>query len=72
MEEKLEALYQYILEAKKTYVAMHEFLAEKDRDILKEDLWKIIGMEEAYKILAGKSWSDRQIELFKASCPNAF
>ena len=72
MEEKLEALYQYILEAKKTYVVMHEFLAEKDRDLLKEDLWKIIGMEEAYKILSGKSWGEHQIELLKTSCPNAF
>ena len=72
MEEKLEVLYQYILDAKKTYVAMHEVLAKKDKDIAREMLWEILGMEKAYEIFAGQSWSDHQMELIKASCPNAF
>jgi Zn-finger domain-containing protein len=70
MEDKIEALYEYIMERKRLYLRRRKLLG--DREYVENMLREIYGMEVAFEIIAGHSFTQHLIdkcdETLKRTC----
>lgn len=61
MEEQCEPLYQHIMQRKRDYTRSRQLWGD-NHPILTKDLWEIYGLEKAYELMTGKSFTDHLIE----------
>ena len=66
MKNKINELYERILDKKKEYVRLYNLFGEI-RPWMEPMLWEISGMEKAFEFMAGRSFTDYQIMLCKAT-----
>lgn len=66
MENKIQELYERILDKKKEYTRLYNLFGEI-RPWMKPMLWEISGMEKAFEVMAGHSFTQHQIMLCNAA-----